>query len=119
MICGGGRHRCRVSVSGADTGEAEWAGNTHLAQLAHLLAEAADAGKSGTAGVLEAHFVYHRVDLSWEDAHDGEGGHVEADACPGLEFVCGKSGSVGDDVAWARRSFHDDWRWRSVRARRC
>lgn len=69
-------------------------GQTHLAQLADLFAEAADAGESSTAWVFETHFVHHRVYLSWEDAHDGQGGHVETDACPGLEFVCRQSGSI-------------------------
>jgi hypothetical protein len=81
---------------------------TYLAQLAHLLAETANAGESSTAWVFEAHFVYHGVHLPWEDAHDGEGRHVEANACASLEFVCGKCGSVGDNVAWSRRSFHND-----------
>ena len=80
----------------------------HLAKLAHLLAETTNASEGSTTRVFEAHFVYHGIHLSWEDAHDGEGGHVEADACPGLEFVCGKCGSVGDDVAWSRRRFHDN-----------
>ena len=87
---------------------AEWAGHTHLAQFAHLLAEAANASESGTAWVFEAHLVHHGVYLPWENAHDGKCGHVEADACPRLEFVCRESGSVGDNVAWSRRSFYDD-----------
>ena len=81
---------------------------THLTQLAHLLTETANASEGSTAWVFQAHFVHHGVYLPWEDAHDGEGGHVEADACPGLEFVCGKCWSVGDDVTWSRRSLYDD-----------
>jgi hypothetical protein len=83
-------------------------GWTHLTQLAHLLAKTANTCEGSTTWVFEAHFVYHGVYFSWEDAHDSEGGHVEAHACPGLQFVCGKCGSVGDDVAWSRRSFHYD-----------
>ena len=67
---------------------------THLTQLAHLLAESTNACEGSTAWVLQAHFVYHGVYFSWEDAHDGEGGHVQADARPGLEFICRKCGSV-------------------------
>ena len=62
--------------------------DTHLAKLADLFAEATYAGERGAAWVFETHFVDHRVHLAWEDAHDGQRGHVEADARPGLEFVC-------------------------------
>jgi hypothetical protein len=85
----------------------KWIG-TNFAQLAYLLAQATDAGERGTTWVFEAHFIHHGVYLSWEDAHDGERSHVETDACPRLEFMCGESGSVRDDVTWSRRSFHDN-----------
>lgn len=81
--------------------ETDRKGGTHLTQLAHLLAKTTDTCKGSTAWVFEAHFVHHRIYFSWEDAHNSEGGHVEAHACPGLQFVCGKCGSVGDNVAWS------------------
>ena len=74
-------------------------GFAHLSQFSHLLLQTTDAGKGRSSWVLQGHLVHRWVDFSWEDAHDGQGGHVEADACVGFKFRGGESGSIGYNIA--------------------
>ena len=72
---------------------------TYLAQLADLLSETTNTGEACSSWVLQAHLVYKRVDFSWENAHDGEGGHVKTNTRAHLELRNREGRAVGDDIA--------------------
>lgn len=80
----------------------------YLSEFAHLLAQTANTCKRSPSRVLETHLVHHGVDFSGQDAHDGERGHVEADAGACFELRGGEGGAVGDDVSGAGGCFDDD-----------
>jgi hypothetical protein len=82
---------------------------TYLSQLADLLPEPADAGERRVSRVFEAHLVHHRVNLPRKDAHNGEGGHVEADANACLQLRSWQRRAVRDNVAGSGGRLHNNF----------
>ena len=51
--------------------------SAYFAKLSDLFAESTNSGEGGSSRVFHTHLVHQRVDFSWKDAHDGEGGHIQ------------------------------------------
>lgn len=77
--------------------------------LSHLFRKPANGSKTNVTGILVRHGIDHRVNLSRQNAHDGQSSRVEGDPRASFEQFPVQRAAASDEVTRAVRRLDNDF----------